>query len=141
MINVKRIGHATFETPDLERQIDYYTNIVGLVLAERASGRAYLTTRLGGLAVVLEERPRESCAALSFQVAPGAELADIGRALERAGLRSEQHRDPSPGIPKILTFADPKGTRIELFTTATPIGKQAPAAGIGPLKVGHLAFC
>jgi catechol 2,3-dioxygenase-like lactoylglutathione lyase family enzyme len=141
MINVKRIGYATFETPDLERQIDYYTNIVGLVLAERASGLAYLTTRLGGLAVVLAQRPRESCAALSFQVAPEAELADIGRALERAGLRSEQRRDPSPGIPKALTFADPKGTRIELFTTATPIGKQAPAAGIGPLKLGHLAFC
>ena len=33
MINVKRIGHATFETPDLDRQIDYFTRIAGLVLA------------------------------------------------------------------------------------------------------------
>ena len=31
MIKVKRIGHATFETPDVERQIDYYTGVVGLV--------------------------------------------------------------------------------------------------------------
>ena len=35
MIKVKRISHATFETPDVERQTDYYTGVVGLVpLAE-----------------------------------------------------------------------------------------------------------
>ena len=45
MINVKRIGHATFETPDLDRQIAYYTDVVGLVLAERVNGHAYLTTK------------------------------------------------------------------------------------------------
>ena len=36
MIEVKRIGHATFETPDIDRQIDYFTQVAGLVLAERA---------------------------------------------------------------------------------------------------------
>ncbi len=35
MIKPKRIGHATFETPDLERMIDYYTRTMGLVAAER----------------------------------------------------------------------------------------------------------
>jgi catechol 2,3-dioxygenase-like lactoylglutathione lyase family enzyme len=141
MINVKRIGHATFGTPDLARQIDYYTNVAGLVLAERANGRAYLATRLGDLVVVFEERPQECCAALSFQVAPETEFAEMSRALERAGLRCEERLDPSPGVPKTLVFADPKGTRIELFTTASPIGKNQPVAGIEPLKLGHLAFC
>jgi catechol 2,3-dioxygenase-like lactoylglutathione lyase family enzyme len=28
MMQLQRIGHATFETPDLERQIDYYTQVV-----------------------------------------------------------------------------------------------------------------
>jgi len=55
MIKVTRIGHATFETPDLERQIDYFTNVVGLVLAERDGGRAYLATRVGDLAVQLDQ--------------------------------------------------------------------------------------
>ena len=40
MIKPRRIGHATFETPDLDRMIDYYTEVVGLVLAERENGRA-----------------------------------------------------------------------------------------------------
>ena len=30
MIKAKRLGHATFETTDVERAIDYYTNVVGL---------------------------------------------------------------------------------------------------------------
>jgi len=30
MIGVRKISHATYETPDLERQIDYYTNVIGL---------------------------------------------------------------------------------------------------------------
>ena len=35
MIKPRRIGHATFETPDLQKMIDYYTQVMGLVLAER----------------------------------------------------------------------------------------------------------
>ena len=38
MIQVKRISHATFETPDLGRQIDYFTQVVGLAVAARENG-------------------------------------------------------------------------------------------------------
>ena len=30
MIQVKRLGHATFTTPDLEEQIAYWTEVIGL---------------------------------------------------------------------------------------------------------------
>jgi catechol 2,3-dioxygenase-like lactoylglutathione lyase family enzyme len=141
MIDVKRIGHATFETPNLERQLDYYTQVAGLVLAERVNGRAFLATKLGDLAVVLEAGDRARCTRLSFQVAPETELADMRRGLEVEGVRSEARNDPMPGIPTAIAFADPKGTVIELFATAVPIAKNQPVAGVGPLKLGHLAFC
>ena len=144
MINVKQIGHATFETPDLARQIDYYTEIAGLVLAERENGRAFLTTRLGDLVVQLEHGEQARCARLSLQVAPGTELADIKHGLEREDVRYELRHDPSPGIADVVTFEDPKGTVIELFTSAAPSrnrGHNGSVAGIGPLKLGHLAFC
>jgi len=32
MIQARRIGHATFETPDLDAAVDYYTQVNGLVL-------------------------------------------------------------------------------------------------------------
>jgi catechol 2,3-dioxygenase-like lactoylglutathione lyase family enzyme len=141
MIQVKRIGHATFETPDLERQIDYYTQVAGLVLAERLNARAFLATRLGDLAVVLEKGDSARCTRLSFQVAPETEVADMRRGLEVEGVRGEARNDPTPGIPKAIAFEDPKGTVIELFATAAPIAKNQPVGGVGPLKLGHLAFC
>ena len=36
MIKVRRLGHATISTPDLEAQIDYYGGILGLRVSERA---------------------------------------------------------------------------------------------------------
>lgn len=54
MLRAKRISHAIFETPDLERQIDYQVNILGLSVAARESDRAVLKTALGQPAVVLK---------------------------------------------------------------------------------------
>ena len=41
----------------------------------------------------------------------------------------------------LVSFEDPKGTVLEVFAEQTPIAKNTPVAGIGPLKLGHLAFC
>ena len=67
MIKPKRIGHATFETPDLERMIDYYTRTMGLVAAERDKNRVFLTTPLGVIAIELNKGKCERCTALSFE--------------------------------------------------------------------------
>jgi catechol 2,3-dioxygenase-like lactoylglutathione lyase family enzyme len=42
MIQVKRLGHATFNTPDLERMVDYWTRIIGLTLVHKQKNRAVL---------------------------------------------------------------------------------------------------
>jgi catechol 2,3-dioxygenase-like lactoylglutathione lyase family enzyme len=141
MIEVKRMSHATFETPDLERQIDYFTQIVGLALAERENGRAYLATKVGDLAVQLEKGDHARCAKIAFQVAPDTEFDDIRRGLEAEGVRCEPRNDACPGIPRMMSFEDPKGTVIEVFAAQTPIARNPPVAGIGPLKLGHLAYC
>jgi len=140
MIQVKRFGHATFETPDLERQIDYFTQVVGLVLAERVNGRAYLATKLGDLVVQLEKGERSRCARLAFQVAPDTDFEDIRRGIEAEGVRCEVRNDPSPGIAKMAVLEDPKGTICEVFAGQAPIAKNQQVPGIGPIKLGHLAF-
>ena len=35
MIGVRKIAHAAYETPDLEQQTEYYTNILGLTLTAK----------------------------------------------------------------------------------------------------------
>jgi catechol 2,3-dioxygenase-like lactoylglutathione lyase family enzyme len=59
MIRVKRISHATFETPDVERQIDYYTGVVGLVPLSKDKDRVLFVSRLGDLSVVLHRGTAE----------------------------------------------------------------------------------
>ena len=53
MIKPRRIGHATFETPDLEKAIAYYEKFMGLIVAEREKDRAFLASKVGPLAIQL----------------------------------------------------------------------------------------
>ena len=140
MIQAKRFAHVTFETPDLERQIAYFTEIAGLSLAERHNGCAYLVTKHGDLAVVLEKGERARCARLAFQTAPDTEFAEIRNGIETEGPSCQSRNDALPGIPQMLSFEDPKGTVCDVFAVQTPISRPKPVAGIGPIKLGHLAF-
>ena len=58
MIDVRRLGHATLTTPDLDRQVAYYTEIVGLTLLERDLGHAEaLLLEAGALSTRLAVEP------------------------------------------------------------------------------------
>ena len=41
MIKLSRLGTATFETPDLDKAIAYYTQVNGLVLDTKEHDRAF----------------------------------------------------------------------------------------------------
>ena len=140
MIKARRFGHVTFETADLDRQIAYFTEVAGLIIAERENGRAYLATKLGDLAVQLETGRDARCTRLAFQIDPELNLNEVQRSIEIEGLRCESHDDPAPGISRMLSFKDPKDTICEIFTSQTAICSPQPVAGIGPIKLGHLAF-
>jgi catechol 2,3-dioxygenase-like lactoylglutathione lyase family enzyme len=114
MIKPRRIGHATFETPDLETAIAYYGEFMGLVLAEREKDRAFLASKVGQLVIELNKAERAHCSKLSFEVAPHSDFGDLARELSKEGIRSELRNDSVP--------------------------KHAQVAGIGPLKLGHVAF-
>ena len=89
MIQARRIGHATFETPDLDRAIDYYTQVNGLVLAEREENRAFLASKIGQLVVRLDRGASAQCTGLSFEVGPNSDFADMCRQLSDQGIANE----------------------------------------------------
>jgi catechol 2,3-dioxygenase-like lactoylglutathione lyase family enzyme len=140
MIQVRRLGHATLTTPDLDRAIDYYVEIIGLTLVARDKRRAVLASRQGLEAIALEPGDPNALAGLSFQVAPGLDLAALARALAQEGLRSERRSGISPGIADALVFKDPKGTDIAVFSDYTFAAEDRTPAGIAPLKLGHVAY-
>ena len=97
MIRAKRFGHVTFETPDLERQIAYFTEVASLALAEPENGRVYLATKHGDRVVQLENGERACCARLAFQVAPEIDFNDIRRGSAAQGVRCSSRNDPAQG--------------------------------------------
>ncbi|MCC7347668.1 MAG: VOC family protein [Variibacter sp.] len=139
MIKARRLGHITFRTPDISRQIAYYEDVIGLGLAARAGGRAYLATETGQLSVVLEEGAQEECTHLAFEVAEG-DLTAAPALLAAHGLSSRESSDPLPGIAKTVSFTDCKGTTIELFSGWRAVKPAAASSGARPVKLGHVAF-
>lgn len=140
MIQARRIGHATFETPDLEKQIGYYTQVAGLIVAEREKNRVFLSTRIGQLAIQLQRATTARCTKIAFEVSPNEDFAEMARRLSEEGIKSEQRSDDIPGTPKALVFEDCKGTTIELFNEWKFQSHDQPFMGAGVLKLGHLAM-
>jgi len=139
LIKTCRIAHATFETPDLDRAIAYYTDVNGLVLNTKEKGRAFLASKIGLLTIALEQGREANLKRLSFEVPPNASFADMAKMLSAHGVRSELRSDAIPGIGRVLAFDDPKGTTIELFTEWNYLGSHHQVLGAGPLKLGHIA--
>ena len=113
---------------------------MGLVLAEREKDRAFLTTQIGLLAIQLNKGDVERCTTLSFEVAPDSDFDVLARDLEKDGIKSELRNDSTPGIGPVLTFKDNKGTTIALFKEWSYLGKHLQHYGVGPLKLGHIAW-
>jgi catechol 2,3-dioxygenase-like lactoylglutathione lyase family enzyme len=140
MIQVRRISHATFETPDLDQQVDHFTKVTGLVVAARDTNRALLSSKLGQLVLQLVRGEHARCAKLAFQVAKGSDFGEIARWLVSQGIRSELRSDDIPGMPKLLAFEDIKGTTIELIDEWDYLTPNQTVPGVGPIKLGHVAF-
>src|SRR5436190_14130241 len=137
MIQVRRLGHVIFETPDVQRQAEYYAEVMGLQM-QRDGQRAILSSAVGEEAIIFKPGSAPRLITIALQVAPDTELSRIGTALQEHGVRSERRSDISPGLPAAMVFNDPKGTEIELYTDSRLIAGR-PTGGVAPHKLGHVA--
>src|SRR5579862_2567249 len=108
MIQVHRLGHATFSTPDLDGQVAYYSEILGLSVIARDKDRAFLACRTGLEAIALERGAEVALKRLAFQVASGSDLTALAHELDGLGITSERRNGISPGIADALAFVDIK---------------------------------
>jgi len=140
MIKVRRIAHADFDTPDIERQVAYYTEILGLTLVAKDKDVAYLANTNDHHSVVLRKGSEPRCSRIAFQIAPQDDLAAFKKQIESHGIKVESKKDPEPTIPEMLSFEDTKGTVMEVFREREPAPQRFGEKGIVPLKLGHIAF-
>jgi len=140
MIRVRKIAHAAYETPDLDQQIDYYTNIVGLTLSAQEKDTAYLSSTVDHHSVVLRKGPQAQCVRVGFQLGPDDDLSAFEKQTQAHGLKTQRKKDSEPSIADMVTFEDPKGTVMEVFKRPD-LAKQAfSTKGVVPFKLGHVAF-
>jgi catechol 2,3-dioxygenase-like lactoylglutathione lyase family enzyme len=140
MIRVRKIAHATYETPDLDQQVEYYTNILGLTLAAREKDAAYLASTVDHHCVVLRNGAQAQCVRVAFQLGADDDLDGFEKQTQAQGIKTERWKDPEPSIADMVTFADPKGTVMEVFKRAEFGGQKFATQGVVPHKLGHVAF-
>ncbi len=140
MIQVRRLGHATFSTPDMDEQIAYWRDVIGLQMIEQSKDYALFATKLGQEAIAVERGMDSQLKRLSFQVAPDSDLGELAANLQGHGITSERREDISPGVREAITFTDPKGTLVEIFADYRFHAVDSSDTGISPLKFGHVAY-
>src|SRR6476646_1615806 len=95
---LSRLRHATFSSPDPDRLVDYYENVIGLGVIDRQPHRMCLANDSEQLSLVVERGEQASLRRIAFEVSPHADFPALSRALSDAGLRAELRSDTLPGI-------------------------------------------
>jgi catechol-2,3-dioxygenase len=140
MIRVRKIAHASYEMPDLDKQVGYYTHVLGLTMTGREKDTVYLAHTVDHHAVVLRRGPEVKCARIGFQLGPNDDLDAFEKQTAAHGIKTSRKSDPEPTISDLVTFEDPKGTVIEIFKRPEPVHHKFQLNGVVPHKLGHVAF-
>ncbi|MEZ5764431.1 MAG: VOC family protein [Xanthobacteraceae bacterium] len=140
MIQCRRLGYATLSTSDLDRQVRYYADILGLFQLRRDDDHAVFATRQGRETLVLVRGERPELSGIAFEIAPSLSLEDAQQTLANAGVEAVLRAGRTPCVDQVLAFKDPKGTEIELFNSPQFAETDLGELGVNPLKLGHIAY-
>lgn len=136
-VSASKLGYVGIETLDVDRMVDYYTNVLDFVLVERTADEAFLTTNFAHHEVVITKGDGGARSVVGYQVS--GDLSDSERRLREVGFRVEQRSDIAPATPRVLVVEEPgSGVPIHLYDQQVGSG----AAGFTttrPTKLGHVA--
>lgn len=136
-VTVSKLGYVGFRTPDLDRLVAYYTEVLDFVVVERDTRRAFLTTGFDHHCVVVEQAPAQARSSVGFEVAGPLDRA--ATRLRAAGLTVERRSDVAPSTPDVLVLTEPgTGTPLHLFEGQSASG-VAGYTPLRPTKLGHVA--
>jgi catechol-2,3-dioxygenase len=140
MPKVFRIGYIEMETPDLQRQTDYYENILGLSQVEANTDSIYLSLGLDHHNVVLRSASASGLGSIGFQVNKNVVLKEMAKELQDAGHKVSWKTDSHPGVSELIEVTPPGSIPLQLFHTMTMSAPGFSNRGIGPVRLGHIAI-
>jgi len=136
-VNVSNLGYVGFQTPDLDRLVDYYTKVLDFQLIENDGKQAYLTTDFRHHSVVIEKGDLKPRSFVGYEIFE--ELGSAQKRLTKAGYKVERRSDIAPSTPDVLILKEPM-TGINLHLYDAQSGKGADGyTPIRPTKLGHVA--
>ena len=141
MIGVRKIAHAAYEVPDLDQQVEYYTDVLGLTLSAKEKDTVFLSSTIDHHSVILRKGAEAKCVRLGFQIGPDDDLNAFEKQTQAAGVKTSRKKDAEPTISDMVSFEDPKGTVMEVFKRPEfQHQKFQRTGGVIPHKLGHVAF-
>ncbi|RJT41450.1 glyoxalase [Mesorhizobium waimense] len=140
MIRINRLAYATIETPDLDRQSDYYREVLGLTAGYSDRKTIFLHAALDRHSVILRSGDRAACTELGLHIAHHENLSALQTQLASNGVVVERRSDSQPGVADSLVFTDPKGTMITVFNEPEQPVPTTGGVGAAPTTIGHVAF-
>ncbi len=134
-----RLAYCEFSSPNLEKELAYYTDLLGATLVETmADGAHYLSLGLDHHNIVLRPGDTAGLLATGWQVGTDVELGRLRSDLLAAGLGSEI-MEATPGLAKRLDVSV-AGHRFHLFSEMAQPAPGFAAHGIVPVRLGHVAL-
>ena len=139
MIRLKRLSHAAIGVRDLVRQAEFYVNMLGLEVVERASQHLYFRAGDGHHHVLELITPHRGLHHVSFEVADNDELDRSAEILAKQNVPIilGPERGVEPGVGRLLRFRDPEGNIIELVAQASAALDACRAHSVKSLSLNH----
>ncbi len=137
-VTVSKLGYVGFETPDVDRLVDYYTSVLDFVVVERSPDTAYLTTSFDHHCLVISKAPDvQARSYVGYEL--WQDLDTAARRLREAGYDVERRSDISPATPDVLILNEPMtGVPVHLYEGQGPSGVTG-YTPLRPTKLGHVA--
>jgi catechol 2,3-dioxygenase-like lactoylglutathione lyase family enzyme len=139
MRKVARLAYVEFETPDIDRLVEYYTKVMGLRLMEHAPDVAFLSATIDHHTVALRRGAAPKCTRFGMQLSEALDMNGFAASLTSLGLAHETRHDVRPGIAELISLSDPEGLMIDVFAEHVPQPLPSTRNGINPVKLGHVA--
>lgn len=136
-VSVSKLGYVGFHTPDVDRMVHYYTQVLDFKLVERFADQAFLTTGSDHHCVVIDKGEVQARSSVGFEI--WQPLDDAEKRLRHAGYLVERRTDIGPGTPDALVLLEPMtGVALHLFEGQQGSGiNESPP--LRPTKLGHVA--
>ena len=141
MVQVIKLGYAAFETKDIAAMQAYYTDVMGLTLAERGdNGAIYFRNAFDYHTIALYPGEENRLHHFGLQLDGKQSLREVTAQLKELGVKAELRTDAEPGVAQLLQLADTEGNTLQLYLSMQQVENSFSEKGIVPEKLGHLGL-